>query len=396
MSQITCEICGGSDFVKQNDMFVCESCGMKYTAEEIRKLIGNETKTDNAEHTNDSAKMENLYTRARKSLEVDDLEHAAEYYKEILDERPDDWEAYFYSYLGENMSFTNAKAGEVAMKLGKTIPSAYDMAIKAGSIEEKEDRIKEITSKTVLRLSSIASTAQSLINQYEGGNPLGAKGRVLNQMYNQLRPIVQNTILCSAFAFDPLIEKLEEISNEDNGISQLVCNDCIINMQKTKYNISKLTFSPSAGVTETLIKEEVIREMSQKIEQLEEKTQVLRKKSVDDYWAAHPQERADLETKKIEAEAKITELEKSVEELSESIKRKELMDKIADSHKQMDSLGLFKSKEKKAIQSKIYEMRAALKNYDAVYNEKRKEIEPELERLQETIKNIDCELTKDR
>ena len=38
MSRIACEICGSSDFVKQDNMFVCQSCGMKYTAEEVKKL----------------------------------------------------------------------------------------------------------------------------------------------------------------------------------------------------------------------------------------------------------------------------------------------------------------------------------------------------------------------
>ena len=40
MKQMTCERCGSTDLVKQDGMFVCQSCGCKYTVEEARKLMG--------------------------------------------------------------------------------------------------------------------------------------------------------------------------------------------------------------------------------------------------------------------------------------------------------------------------------------------------------------------
>lgn len=38
MKQLTCEICGGTDFIKQNGVFVCQSCGCKYSAEEAKRM----------------------------------------------------------------------------------------------------------------------------------------------------------------------------------------------------------------------------------------------------------------------------------------------------------------------------------------------------------------------
>ncbi|MBQ9067828.1 MAG: hypothetical protein IJ131_02045 [Eggerthellaceae bacterium] len=37
-----CELCGKSDFVKQEGMFVCQGCGTKYTLEEAKKLMADE------------------------------------------------------------------------------------------------------------------------------------------------------------------------------------------------------------------------------------------------------------------------------------------------------------------------------------------------------------------
>ena len=39
MKALKCEICGSNDIVKRGDYFVCESCGVKYTAEDVRKIV---------------------------------------------------------------------------------------------------------------------------------------------------------------------------------------------------------------------------------------------------------------------------------------------------------------------------------------------------------------------
>ena len=39
MKQMTCEMCGSTDLAKENGFVVCQSCGMKYSVEEAKKLI---------------------------------------------------------------------------------------------------------------------------------------------------------------------------------------------------------------------------------------------------------------------------------------------------------------------------------------------------------------------
>lgn len=46
MGKITCSICGMSSFVKQDGVFICSTCGHKYSVDEIRKLLSsNEQRT---------------------------------------------------------------------------------------------------------------------------------------------------------------------------------------------------------------------------------------------------------------------------------------------------------------------------------------------------------------
>lgn len=259
MKAIVCEMCNSHDFKKADGLFVCENCGTKYSIEEAKKLM---IEIDN------SKKMSNLYERARKSLEVDDLEHAAEYYKQILDENPDDWEAYFYSYLGETTSFTNAQAASVALKLGSTIPAAYDMAVATGNEEEIAERVKLISEKTAVRLTGIALTAAALLKQYEGGNILSPVGKVHYDMYKNLRPTAGNTVANCVVAFDPLLEKLEEL-RKAGKISDDVYDDSALALLRVAYNTANMTFSPAAGLTEKLIKNEVIENYAYKIKALD-------------------------------------------------------------------------------------------------------------------------------
>ena len=39
MQKLTCEMCGSSDLIKQDGVFVCQSCGCKYSVEEAKKMF---------------------------------------------------------------------------------------------------------------------------------------------------------------------------------------------------------------------------------------------------------------------------------------------------------------------------------------------------------------------
>jgi len=39
MKKISCEMCGSSDLIKQDGVFVCENCGMKYSLEDAKKMM---------------------------------------------------------------------------------------------------------------------------------------------------------------------------------------------------------------------------------------------------------------------------------------------------------------------------------------------------------------------
>jgi uncharacterized Zn finger protein (UPF0148 family) len=69
MKQIVCEMCGGKELVKQDGVFVCQSCGIKYSVEEVKKMmveIGTSAKSNGLKIIPHSQK----FSRANKNREI--------------------------------------------------------------------------------------------------------------------------------------------------------------------------------------------------------------------------------------------------------------------------------------------------------------------------------------
>lgn len=92
MKQITCEMCGGNDLIKDNGLFVCQNCGCKYTLEEAKKLmIEGTVKIDNSDA------VENYLVNARRAYDKQDWDEVEKYYNLVEQNEPENLEAIIYS-----------------------------------------------------------------------------------------------------------------------------------------------------------------------------------------------------------------------------------------------------------------------------------------------------------
>lgn len=88
MKQIKCDMCGSSDLIKQDGVFVCQSCGIKYSAEEAKKMmveIEGTVEVTGTVKVDSTDEIENLLIRAQQFEEENQLHRALEYYNKILD-----------------------------------------------------------------------------------------------------------------------------------------------------------------------------------------------------------------------------------------------------------------------------------------------------------------------
>ncbi len=99
MKQLTCEMCGSTDLMKQDGVFVCQTCGTKYSLEEARKMMieGTVDVSGSKVTIDSSAKLNNILTLAKRAKKENNGAEAQKYFEMALLEDPNNWEASFFS-----------------------------------------------------------------------------------------------------------------------------------------------------------------------------------------------------------------------------------------------------------------------------------------------------------
>ena len=98
MKQLTCEMCGGIDLMKQDGAFVCQSCGMKYSVEEAKKMMIEGTVDVQGTVTVDNTAFVQKYlANARRARQKEDWLETEKYYNMVEQNDPTNIEAIFYS-----------------------------------------------------------------------------------------------------------------------------------------------------------------------------------------------------------------------------------------------------------------------------------------------------------
>ena len=84
MKQLTCEMCGGTDLMKQDGAFVCQNCGMKYSVEEAKKMmIEGTVDVQGTVKVDNSAFVERYLQNARRAKQKEDWPETEKYYNMI-------------------------------------------------------------------------------------------------------------------------------------------------------------------------------------------------------------------------------------------------------------------------------------------------------------------------
>lgn len=458
MKQLTCEMCGSTELLKQDGVFVCQTCGTKYSVEEAKKMMiegtvevtgtvqidrANEinNKVENAINEFDSKNFEITVTLCSDILNIDPYNYKARLYKgladgwqtslennrlisaskeicraiDIIKRESDNSNEFVKRSLSVCTNF--AKLGTITIKMltdyrDKNMAVYNDLTSKARS-ESGTAMIYALSNPTVSKIHSNNSKiyynkAASINNDINRiyGNGMNSTIVAMNNLAIHIINNVGDICEVSEETLDGFIDYTNKYKNQiDNSTKSQF--DSIIdfyNNSKTKLHNYNL-------------------EMKRK--EQDEKNNL--------YWQEHSAEKQQLEAEKAELTPKADMLQAQVNEIEETtrpqinelnnqknvpVPAREEYDKktneIRELENQRNSLGIFKGKEKKALQERI----------DALCNEKNeleKEIEPqertrnreinekinalkdqgkdqrmELETIRNRIAEIDRELTMDR
>ena len=155
MKALTCEMCGSTNLIKEDGVFVCQSCGTKYSVEEARKMIVEGTvDVKGTVKVDVSDELKNLYEIARRAKDSGNSENATKYYDMILVKDPSSWEANYYVVYFKAMGCRIAEIWSAANSISNCLESVL-ILIKE-KVENKEDQ-KAALNEILLRNSIISS-----------------------------------------------------------------------------------------------------------------------------------------------------------------------------------------------------------------------------------------------
>lgn len=160
MKTLTCEMCGSTNLIKQDGVFVCQQCGTKYSVEEAKKMMVEGTVSiKGAVKVDNSEEITNLLIAARRAKITGNYESAAKYYDQVTMKDPNNWESYFNSIY---CNVTNCKIGDIAI--------SCDMIIKSfnPTLSLIKDNSEESAQKEIVR--SILSDLELLTTRYSTAN----------------------------------------------------------------------------------------------------------------------------------------------------------------------------------------------------------------------------------
>lgn len=364
MKQLTCEMCGSTDLMKDGGVFVCQSCGCKYSVEEARRMMVEGTvDVRGTVQVDNSAFVQKYLENARRAKQKEDWEETEKYYNMVEQNDPNNIEAIFYSSYGK------AKASLVD-----------------GDIYKRQAVFK------------VLSNCISVIDDHYQVDRLEENKIAIEMMAADLAKM-----LVSNFVFTEWKNGYGVVTKTNKGETHNLFISLIINFRESIRNIAKV--DDQAYLHRALITVYSVAtrcdyinstKMNEWIDEERQQLKALCEKAIAEYWAAHPEEKTALETEKASLNNQIAELNNTIDSLPENNAVKKIEDQIAALEKEKSSLGLFKGKEKKVLQEQIDNLNGSLTTAKTAKENAVAPFQTEIENLRKRIEEIDAELTKYR
>ena len=413
MRQLKCEICDSTNLIKEDGVFVCQSCGVKYSVEEVKRIIGGETveiqgvvKIDSTEWLN------NLRLLARRAKNINNIEDASKYYNDLRVYEPNNWEVVFYSLYFNTMQTTIGNIESAAI----TMCNGLELVIKLIKTVAKEKQ-KEVYTEVSDRVITIGTILDS--NSHSYFNSLSYNSVAQQEYFARRRAamaLIRKMALYLLDEFNDYITTKDFLSKAKTYIIEEYpdkLNDPVWPPVWKKEPEYKAIFELYDMVDRT-IKE---REEKKKLER------------INAYWEEHKEEKEKLEKRLSEINSVLTPLKSEFNllnnkktKLSGQKKQKVpaekesdvLLTKINSLEKEYQTLGIFSGKRKKLIQVEIDSLKSEYESLKGTIkkqcNEMQHKIQDEIRYIDEQLlplkeqiaslndeaKNINVELTKER
>jgi tetratricopeptide (TPR) repeat protein len=223
MKKIVCEVCGSNDLIKKGDNFVCNYCGTKYTLESMQQMLGT-VKIDKSDS------IDNYFELARRAKNNNDVKTALKYYEMILEESPNNWEAYFYSIYFNAKKNSHIEINPSKIQVMKSnIKDAILLIEKIDDTNKRHEAIEEATIKIIeisnIIVSNYNEQEKIIYNNFKSPKERQLEG--INFSNKKLNVIKQNYINHIKEVSGILFQTADFINNSDKFNNEITQNDCL-------------------------------------------------------------------------------------------------------------------------------------------------------------------------
>lgn len=373
MKQIVCEMCNSTDFLKEDGMFVCQGCGMKYSVAEAKNLMveveGDAPKASSA--NND--KIANMLTLAQNAIEQGNNSQAEDYANKILELNNAEPQAWLIKgeAIGWQSTTDNIRFSEMA--------SCFSFALKYAEGETKENYKKIMADQCASLINALINLTTKNFGEYPSDENLQRINKAVQGLFSLRLDMLKMFVFIDAANVETnAAQKIN--SAAVNGSNKADADFGTDNSMKTKYawNLwlgrydncitlldSALAFCPTESLAETIRKNyeilmnntisscsyrfeangywsgyvqdysltadaKAIRrkkittfntnvaEKKKKIkEEAEKKAKEEQKKRNDAYWEKNAELKKRLEAEKAELQEKVAPLKKQIKEIQD-------------------------------------------------------------------------------
>lgn len=185
MKALTCEMCGSTNLIKEDGVFVCQSCGTKYSVEEAKKMMveGTVSITGTVTVAN-TGSVENYLMLANNAYQAGNQKEAELYCNKIIEIVPNHSEAWLIKGKAAGWQTTLAN-----VRLDESINSFMNAINYAD-----EDKLSDIKSSVLTEIESLSIASLTLacnhFEEFPQGDSVDNIRNILNVIINNALPLV--------------------------------------------------------------------------------------------------------------------------------------------------------------------------------------------------------------
>ena len=404
MKRLTCEMCGSTDLVKQDGVFVCQSCGCKYSIEEAKKMmIEGTVEVTGTVKVDNSATIANYIELAESALKGANGQSVLEYTNKALEVDPQNSRAWILQMQAfeKIAQLQNPRTSEV-ITAGKN-------AVQFAKAEEKESIEKQVYSYYLKYARTLLMVATNELNDNQR----------VRDVYKRLSSASLSNALTAANdcmkADSNNITVYENIVNEGVNLVLSIPNDALercsdlwedvetcaeqyqreTNALDERFRIYTNGLTDSAKATRTLIKDQMTIKVK-KAKEVSVKQANERKARIEKYWGEHKSEWNMLTAKKESLQSNLDGLTDTLEKIPIRHGVDELMGEIEKKKLAKKNTGIFNLKEKKKLQEQIDALESVLQKKQEECREESESISKKVDEVMLLLEDVENELSKDR